>query len=126
MRVVYKQLADESEPISLKIATAAVCAADQGHRLEFQAALGVTKDDIDPNDLEQYAQRAGLRLDTFRQCTQDPTKQHQVLEDMAEARENGLEGSPVFAVNGVRLSGVQPAARMRQLIQIELRGAPAE
>jgi protein-disulfide isomerase len=106
-------------------AKAAWCAGKQGRYAQFRTAVLDGKASTGSIDLMRVGKSAGLKLEAFQQCTQSSTAESRVLEDHREAQENGLHGSPVFAVNGVRLSGVQPPARMRQLVQIELRGSPS-
>jgi protein-disulfide isomerase len=44
----------------------------------------------------------------------------EVDRDIAEASHNQLEGTPVFSVNGTRLSGAHDLRTFRELIEVEV------
>jgi len=72
--------------------------------------------------LDRSLERLGIaRRSIQRQL--DNGADDKVAEDMALAKRLGAMGTPAFFINGVFLSGAQPAARFREIVEAELRSA---
>jgi protein-disulfide isomerase len=68
----------------------------------------------------EYAQEIGLDLDQFKKDLQSSKTKQRIAADMAQASELGVTGTPAFFVNGRFLSGAQPFASFKRVIDEEL------
>lgn len=119
LRFVYRDdpiLSAESDAA----AEAAQCAHEQGafweyHDALFRAQLGLGKDSY-----IAYAQILDLDMDRFSACVEDRRYQAEVEADARDAAGWGVNGTPTFFINGLRLVGAQPYSEFARLIDAEL------
>jgi protein-disulfide isomerase len=78
--------------------------------------------DVKPDTYEQYAQEIGLDVEKFKKDFASSDVKKQVEQDSSEAARLGVTGTPAFFVNGKFLSGAQPFASFKNLIDQELEG----
>lgn len=69
---------------------------------------------------EEYAKQLGLDVDKFNKDRASPQVEARVNSDVAEASKLGVTGTPAFFVNGRYLSGAQPFASFKVLIDEQL------
>jgi predicted DsbA family dithiol-disulfide isomerase len=62
----------------------------------------------------------GLDAPRFQGCLDERRFKDKVESDLQAARKIGISGTPAFVVNGVLLSGAQPADEFYQVIDAEL------
>ena len=85
------------------------------------------KDDSTRTDratLEQFASELGVNMNEFQTALDSHKHQAKVEADTALANKIGINGTPAFVINGYYLSGAQPEAAFRKLIELSLKGAP--
>ncbi len=124
IRFVYRDFPLTSiHPDAQKAAEAAECADEQGkfweyHNMLFEkqaewSGVGVTR-------FKQYA--ADLKLDTkkFNDCLDTGKYEDEVNKDANDAVSAGARGTPATFVNGILVSGAQPYANFKQVIDAEL------
>jgi protein-disulfide isomerase len=120
VRVVFKNRPLEFHRDAELAHEALMAAAAQGkfwamHRilLEHQNALAA-------DDLMEYAGKAGLDTSKFYAELTGGAFHDQVQRDVAEAHQSGINGVPVFIVNGERLDGVQTLARFKAVLEKQI------
>lgn len=70
--------------------------------------------------VDEAATKAGLDRAEFSSCTQSDSAAAAVLSDMAEARQNGVEGTPTLFLNGDLLENISaPEVLLRALTMRE-------
>ncbi|HEY6077764.1 MAG TPA: thioredoxin domain-containing protein [Polyangiaceae bacterium] len=75
-----------------------------------------------PN-LEKIAQEQGLNMDKFKAALDSGTHKAKVEADTKIGNDAGINGTPAFVINGYYLSGAQPAAAFKKLINRALKDA---
>ena len=72
--------------------------------------------DLSPETFEGYAEKLGLDLERFRRDVAAADVKKRLDEDMRQASALGITGTPAFFINGRYLSGAQPFANFKRLI----------
>ncbi len=89
-------------------AEAGECANEQGkfwelHDLMFENRLGLKESDI-----KRYADEAKLGMQKFNDCLASGKYKAEVSRDIEDGKEQGVDGTPAFFINGKLISGAQP------------------
>ena len=102
-----------------KAAEAAHCAGAQGKYWEYHDTVFGNKK-LEIADLKQDAR--DLKLDTaaFEKCLDSGAQAEAVRAELEESQKLGLQGTPVFFLNGRMLNGVQSYEQLRKAIDQEL------
>ncbi|HLC38120.1 MAG TPA: thioredoxin domain-containing protein [Candidatus Norongarragalinales archaeon] len=121
---------DQIHPGATPAAEAAECARDQGKFWELHdkifdeqqkqgsGTVAFTKD-----DLKNWAKTVtGLNAQTFNACLDSGEKLSIVQQQQTQGLQAGVDGTPTFFVNGLKLVGAQPYSAFKQLIDAELAG----
>lgn len=87
-------------------------------------AVAKTETDI-VKGLKDLAAKLNLDQNKFNSCLDSGSKAALVKADLDEGSQAGVNGTPGFFVNGRSLSGAQPYAQFKTIIDEELAGAPA-
>jgi protein-disulfide isomerase len=120
VRIVFKDYPLGFHEKAVPAAIAARCAGQQGKFWEMHDALFAAQRELGP---ALYTRLAGeLKLDAakFGKCQADPALAAAVRQDTAAGEAAGVEGTPAFFINGVSLSGAQPAEAFEAIISAEL------
>ncbi len=120
VRLLFRQNPQPEHPHAQDAAAAALCAHDQSRYWDYRKALFSDQKALDHDRLLGYAHKLGLDEPRFSRCLQSGEKAGIVRRDIEEARTNGLEGSPVFSVNGARLSGAHSFQTFHRLIRFDV------
>ena len=121
VRLVYRHLPlDSIHPHARGAAEAAACADEQGRFWEYHDALFENNRKLAKEDLLRYATETGLDAEKFQACFDERRFKDKVEADFSAARAVGISGTPAFVVNGVLLSGAQPAENFYRVIDQEL------
>ena len=75
---------------------------------------------MSPEKYEEYASEIGLDLERFKKDVVSSDIKKRIDADSEEAAKLGVTGTPAFFVNGRFLSGAQPFASFKRLIDEEL------
>jgi protein-disulfide isomerase len=118
--VVFNYPLSSIHPRAQKAAEAAECAYDQGKFWEYRALLFQNQQDLDVESLKKYARDIGLNAETFTTCVESGDKEQQVLRDYGVGKNQGVNGTPTFFINGKKLSGAQPIDAFKALIDATL------
>jgi protein-disulfide isomerase len=76
--------------------------------------------------LEGYASDLGLDMGAFRNALDQRTHKARVEADAKAAADAGISATPAFVIGGYFLSGAQPLAKFRKLIDRVLKDGPAK
>ncbi|MDO5676527.1 MAG: thioredoxin domain-containing protein [Propionibacteriaceae bacterium] len=123
LRVEFRDLAlfgDES----VKAATAARAAGEQGKFFEFQHALFVAlpnqgHPDIPDELVLGIVEELGMDVTQFQNDWANPKHLDGVLADSQEAQGHGVSGTPAFVVGTQFMSGAQPLSEFERVIEAE-------
>lgn len=121
VRLVHRDFPlDTLHPASMKAHEAARCAEEQGKFWQFRDLLYKNAPAASPEQLTDYATRAGLDVAAFKRCTESDKFRALVQKDESEGERLGVQGTPSFFINGRLLSGAQPAEDFARVIDEEL------
>jgi protein-disulfide isomerase len=98
VRLAHKFIA--AHAFSMKAATAALAAYDQGKFWEFHDQLFANQDDLDDEKLIEIASLLKLDLPRFREKMKDPKLEDMVDGDYEEAMKLGVDRTPWIYMNG--------------------------
>jgi len=120
VKLVYKTLPLVSiHPNALGAAKAAVAAGKQGKFWEMHDVLYENQDALDADKLPDYAAKAGLDVERWKRDMASPEVQQQIGAEMREARDNGIDSTPTFIVNGKQM-GERSFDNFKELIDAAL------
>ncbi len=108
-----------------KSAEASECAAEQGKFWEMHDLLFTNQDALYITALKQYAKDLGIDADAFNKCLDSGVMAERIRADAAEGGRRGVTSTPMFFVNGVKISGAQPYSVFKSTIDNELRKSAA-
>ncbi len=121
VRFVYRDFPlDQLHPFARKASEASHCAEEQGKFWEYHDALYENQAGINAAGLEQFAKDIGLDMDAFKTCLDSGKYANEVQKDLDDGQEYGVSGTPAFFVNGFSISGAQPFAVFKDIIDKEL------
>jgi protein-disulfide isomerase len=121
VRLVYRHLPlDRIHPHARGAAEAAACADEQGLFWPYHDKLFQNNRALAKEDLLRYAAESGLDAQRFGACVEERRFKDKVEADLQAARAVGISGTPAFVVNGVLLSGAQPAEEFYEVIDAAL------
>ncbi len=104
-------------------AEAAEAAAAQGAFWPMHDLLITDPDELDPDDLDGYAQQLGLDRDRFWDDIRRHVHVGRVADDVASADASGVAGTPTFFINGRRHEGAYDASALTDAIAAARRRA---
>lgn len=109
-------------PESIRAAEAAMCAEDQGrfwpyHDRLFAAQVGETRSAFDDSVLKHLAADLGLDRTRFNACLDRGRHRRDVEAVNREARALGVNGTPTFFIDGVKVVGAVPYGRIREIVE---------
>lgn len=108
-----------------KAAEAAHCAGAQGKYWEYHNELFASKQ-LEIADLKQDARKLNLDTATFDKCLDSGAQADAVKVQADEAQRLGLQGTPVFFINGRMMSGAVSYDELRKAVDQELATASAQ
>ncbi len=120
VRVVYKHLPLPFHQRALPAAKAAVAAGKQGKFWEMHDLLFANQQNLDDETLRAHAAQLGLDAEQFQADSGSAEVAAIVAEDLKQAGELGVTGTPGFFVNGRFLSGAQPYQAFTSRVEQEL------
>jgi protein-disulfide isomerase len=109
-------------------AQAARAAQEQGkfweyHDLLYQNQGSINGGTYSDDKLVGLARQLGLDIESFESGLASGRFEEVVQEDLREAQELGIQGTPSFTINEQRLVGPQPLEAFEQVIEEELQKA---
>lgn len=107
-------------PTSAWAALAAECANDQGKFWDYHDLLFANQGSLARASLTTFAEQLDLNVEMFDTCVDNQTHIDELRNDLADAQNAGLTGTPTFFINGRRVEGAQPYEVFVAIIDEEL------
>ncbi len=126
VRLVFKNFPLKFHRHALTAHLAALCADDQGKFWEYRNLLFENQKALKKDDLLKYAENVGLSIDTFENCLKHETHADKIDDDIEEAGNLGVQGTPAFLINGRAFAGAMPFSDFQQIIEEELSKAKSQ
>ena len=121
VRLVYRQFPLTSiHPFAQKAAEASLCANDQKRFWEFHDSMFGDQMHLTVDDLKKRAVDLKLNTAEFNTCLDSGAKVSAVKKDIDEGSKAGAASTPTMFINGRFISGNQPYADIREIIEDEL------
>ena len=120
VRMVFRDFPLSFHPRAVPAAVAANCAGEQGKYWEMHDKLMSNQRALEDADLTAHAEALALDLSKWNTCRQDPAQAAEVMKDFEDGQEVGVSGTPAFFINGIMISGAQPFAEFKRIIDGEL------
>lgn len=95
-------------PFALAASNASLCANEQKTFLRYYDLLYTRQDEISQSSLVTFAGELGLDLKTFNACMAEKRYETLIRQDVRDGLSLGIEGTPTWFVNDVRLVGALP------------------
>jgi protein-disulfide isomerase len=117
VRFIYRNFPiEELHPGAMNAAIAAECAHEQGKFYPMHDALYRRKGDLTEEGLQAAAQEAGVNLAIWERCRTGAVARTKVEQDIADGVAAGVNSTPTFFVNGVKIEGAIPYAIFDSLL----------
>ena len=121
VRFVYKHFPlDSIHPRARPASEAAGCAGDQDQFWAYHDKLFHPTQGLDDAAFEAYAAELKLDMDAFKTCLAERRHASQVSQDFADGQAAGVNSTPTFFINGIKLKGAQPVSEFQRVIDREL------
>ncbi len=120
VKMVFRDFPLSFHQQAQKAGEAAECAGEQDKFWEMHDILfeeGV-KGGVD--SFKQFAADLGVDTAEFDECLDSDAMAEEVKKDMADGVKAGITGTPGFIINGQKISGAQPFANFKAVIDAEL------
>jgi protein-disulfide isomerase len=108
---------------AMPAAEASECALEQGKFWEYHDLLWENNRKLEDGDLLDYAKKVGLKVVDYQDCMSSHKYQAKVQADMDAGSALGINGVPVFFINGRKLTGAKPIKEFSDIIDQELQPA---
>src|SRR5690606_31265411 len=109
--------------IALAPALAVCAAAEQGKFAALEPLIwekGFKERDLSVEHMARLAEEAKLDMARYQASLEGDTCTRRIAEDQADLQRFGVNGTPAFYINGRHLSGAQPIANFKRIIDEEL------
>ena len=120
VQLVYRDFPLAMHANAHRAAQAAQCAHEQGAFWPYHDILFQNIRRLGEQDLRRHAKAARLDTSAFDECLSSGRYFAAVDADLARGEAHGVSGTPAFFINGRFLSGAQPFAAFRDIIDDEL------
>ncbi|NOX71204.1 MAG: DsbA family protein [Candidatus Micrarchaeota archaeon] len=121
VKLVYRDFPLSFHQYAQKAAEAAECAGEQGKFWEMHDKLFSEGVDGGVDTYKRYAQQIGLDAGEFNNCLDAGKMASEIAKDIKDGQANGIRGTPGFIINGKLVSGAQPYANFKAIIDAALR-----
>jgi protein-disulfide isomerase len=129
VRIVFRDFPiQDVHPEATVTAMAAECAEDQGKYWEFHDKAFREQDRRSRDvvrytvaDVKRWATEVGLEAAAFNECLDSERHKAEVQKDYKDGADIGMNGTPVFFINGRALVGAHPFPTFQKVIEEELK-----
>lgn len=121
VQLILKNTPLSSHPDSMQAHQAALAAGEQGKYWEMYRLLYANPQNLQFDDLVDYARQLNLDTYSFRERLQSGYFKPAIQNDLALAASMGVNATPTFFINKQKLVGIQTADRLKQAIAQALR-----
>ena len=112
----YKNLPLPFHPEAMPAAKAALAAGRQGKFYEYHDKLFEHQDTLGEDLYVQIAKELGLNIGKFNTDRNSKETEEQIKADASQANSLGFNGTPGFALNGVKILGAYPIDHFEKVI----------
>ena len=120
VQIVFKHMPLSMHTKARPAHAAAEAAGMQGKFWEMHDKIFADQRNLSEETYAKYAEELGLDVEKFKKDSASPEVAKRIDADYAQASKLGVTGTPAFFVNGRFLSGAQPFASFKVLIDDEL------
>lgn len=121
VRLIWKDLPlEDVYPGATKAHLALRCAQQQDKFSQYQELLFANQENFSQENILALADKAGLNLDDFNTCLTDPQTAQLIADNIAEAENLDIPGTPHFYINSQELLGVSQLEDFERIIDAEL------
>jgi protein-disulfide isomerase len=107
-RACNTRLTRDAHTVACESAQSVICAGQQGKFWEMHDLTFDAQDDLSTSKLQRIAKEVGLDYDKWQDCKESDASVDLVKEQISQAWEIGLNGTPSFLVNGKLLPMAHP------------------
>jgi protein-disulfide isomerase len=119
IRFVHRDFPFLSEE-SFNAAVAAQCAYEQDAFWGYYDRLFTRNEPKGADTYLLFAQELGLNIQSFQGCLESDSAVEAVINDAQFASDIGINGTPTFFINGIKVIGAQPLQTFISIIDQEL------
>ena len=123
VRLVFKHLPLSIHPQAPQAHAASEAAHRQGKFWEMHDRIFANQRDLSVATLEGHAEAIGLDMDQYAKDIADASLKKRIDDDMKQAAELNVTGTPAFFINGRFLSGAQPFENFKRAIDAAIERA---
>ena len=116
IKYIFKNLPLGFHPEAAPAAKAALAAGKQGKFYEYHDKLFENQAKLGDETYVQIAKDLSLNLDKFNKDRNSEETEKQIQEDMKQGQEAGIQGTPGFILNGVKILGAYPVDHFEKII----------
>ena len=116
VKLVFKHFPLRNHKHAVKAALASLAAEKQGKFWEFHDLLFANYNRLSDEKIEEIARTLNLDMDRFKTDMQDPALVNTIRQDIIQAVDAGVRGTPTLFINGKRLKD-RSMAGFRKAIQ---------
>ena len=113
---VFKHFPLGFHPEAAPASKAAWAAGKQGKFFEYHDKLFENQSKLGEELYVQIAKDLGLNVDKFNKDRKSEDAEKQIKSDMKQAQEIGVQGTPGFILNGVKILGAYPPEHFEKVI----------
>lgn len=120
VRFVYRDFPLPGHQFAQKAAEASECADEQGKFWEYHDLIFENQQSLSVDALKSYAKELSLNENQFNSCLDSGKYTQEVKSDLKDGANYGVEGTPTFFINGIKIPGAVPFEQFKQIIDSEL------
>lgn len=103
VKIVFKHYPLAFHKLAKPAALASMAAQEQGKFWDFHDLLFENQKSLSPEKIISIAQQLGLNISRFSSIMRSPASMQKLTQDIKDARDAGVTGTPAIFVNGRRL-----------------------
>lgn len=124
VKFVYKQFPlTQIHPQAYDASLASLCAHEQGKFWEYHDEIFNKQNTLSRQTLQEAARMVQLNLSKFNTCLKNREKARQVDEEIKEGEKAGVNATPTFFINGMKVSGALSFEELQPYIEEALHQA---
>ena len=106
----------DMHPRACHAAIASICAEEQGQFWPMHDLLFAQQPQLEDEDLRAYAEKLGMKIDTFIECLNSERARQRLINDIKVGAEAGVRGTPAFFVNGWGFKGAKRPKAIKEAV----------
>lgn len=103
------------------IAQAVECAGEQAKYIQMRDKIYNSNGEFDLNHLTSIANNINLDLNSFIFCVESERYASKINDDFLDAEKLGVNGTPTFFINNIKIAGAKEFSAFSDLIENELK-----